>query len=31
VYHLWRKEEAFDESRFWQGQGLSGPTQGKGR
>jgi transposase len=31
VYHLWRKEEAFDESRFWQGQGVSGPTQGKGR
>jgi transposase len=31
VYHLWRKEQAFDESRFWQGQGLSGPTQGKGR
>jgi transposase len=31
VYHLWRKEEAFDEGRFWQGQGLSGPTQGKGR
>src|SRR5262249_1737621 len=20
VYHLWRKEEAFDEERFWQGQ-----------
>src|SRR5437588_7386839 len=20
VYHLWRKAEAFDESRFWQGQ-----------
>jgi transposase len=20
VYHLWRKEEAFDEDRFWQGQ-----------
>jgi hypothetical protein len=31
VYHLWRKQEAFDESRFWQGQGVSGPTQGKGR
>jgi transposase len=31
VYHLWRKEEAFDESCFWQGQGLTGPTQGKGR
>ena len=31
VYHLWRKEEAFDETRFWQGQGVSGPTQGKGR
>jgi transposase len=21
VYHLWRKKEAFDEARFWQGQG----------
>src|SRR6516165_5060863 len=31
VYHLWRKQEAFDEGRFWQGQGLSGATQGKGR
>ncbi len=31
VYHLWRKQEAFDENRFWQGQGVSGPTQGKGR
>jgi transposase len=31
VYHLWRKKEAFDEGRFWQGQGVSGPTQGKGR
>jgi len=31
VYHLWRKEEAFDESRFWQGQGVCGATQGKGR
>jgi transposase len=31
VYHLWRKAEAFDETRFWQGQGVSGPTQGKGR
>jgi len=31
VYHLWRKQEAFDETRFWQGQGVSGPTQGKGR
>jgi hypothetical protein len=20
VYHLWRKGEAFDEARFWQGQ-----------
>jgi len=20
VYHLWRKREAFDEDRFWQGQ-----------
>jgi len=20
VYHLWRKQEAFDEARFWQGQ-----------
>jgi transposase len=20
VYHLWRKQEAFDETRFWQGQ-----------
>jgi hypothetical protein len=20
VYHLWRKREAFDEQRFWQGQ-----------
>jgi transposase len=31
VYHLWRKKEAFDEGRFWQGRGVSGPTQGKGR
>jgi transposase len=31
VYHLWRKKEAFDEGRFWQGQGVRGPTQGKGR
>jgi transposase len=31
VYHLWRQKEAFDESRFWQGQAVSGPTQGKGR
>ena len=21
VYHLWRKQEAFDEALFWQGQG----------
>jgi transposase len=31
VYHLWRKKEAFDETRFWQGQGVRGPTQGQGR
>jgi transposase len=31
VYHLWRKQQAFDEALFWQGQGLTGPTQGKGR
>jgi transposase len=31
VYHLWRKGEAFDENRFWQGQGVTGTTQGKGR
>jgi hypothetical protein len=31
VYHLWRQKEALDESRFGQGQGVSGPTQGKGR
>src|SRR5262249_4406411 len=23
VYHLWRKSEAFDEERFWQGQPAS--------
>ena len=23
VYHLWRKREAFDEDRFWQGSGVS--------
>jgi transposase len=23
VYHMWRKGEAFDEDRFWQGQALS--------
>jgi transposase len=26
VYHLWRKEEAFDETRFWQGQATSVPV-----
>lgn len=31
VYHLWRKQQAFDETLFWQGQGLTGTTQGKGR
>jgi transposase len=25
VYHLWRKGEAFDEARFWQGQPGPGP------
>jgi transposase len=24
VYHLWRKGEAFDEERFWKGQGTAG-------
>jgi transposase len=24
VYHLWRKAEAFDEARFWQGQPAAG-------
>src|SRR6266496_5847256 len=23
VYHLWRKREAFDEDRFWQGSGVT--------
>ena len=23
VYHLWRKREAFDEERFWQGSGVT--------
>ena len=23
VYHLWRKREAFDEGRFWQGSGVT--------
>ena len=23
VYHLWRKREAFDEARFWQGSGVT--------
>jgi transposase len=31
VYHLWRKQQAFDETLFWQGQGVTGPSQGKGR
>jgi transposase len=26
VYHLWRKQEAFDEARFWQGQGTDVPV-----
>jgi transposase len=29
VYHLWRKGEAFDEARFWRGQGAcASATQG---
>jgi len=27
VYHLWRKREAFDETRFWQGQATSVPVR----
>jgi transposase len=26
VYHLWRKGEAFDETRFWQGQAAAVPA-----
>lgn len=26
VYHLWRKGEAFDEARFWQGQAAAVPV-----
>jgi len=26
VYHLWRKREAFDETRFWQGQATGVPV-----
>jgi transposase len=26
VYHLWRKREAFDEARFWEGQAAGTPT-----
>jgi hypothetical protein len=26
VYHLWRKHEAFDEARFWQGQAAGVPV-----
>ena len=26
VYHLWRKGQAFDEARFWQGQATSMPV-----
>jgi transposase len=26
VYHLWRKREAFDEERFWQGQAAAVPA-----
>jgi transposase len=29
VYHLWRKREAFDEARFWQGK--PAPAQARGR
>jgi transposase len=29
VYHLWRKKEAFDEARFWQGQGKGVPVAAK--
>src|SRR5262249_38072289 len=30
VYHLWRKGEAFDEARFWQGQAAAVPVPAAG-
>jgi transposase len=29
VYHLWRKGEAFDEDRFWQGKAVAGRREGQ--